>query len=926
MPIVAAESRPPARRQRRLLLAALTAALAAAPARAVWEVAWEDNFDGPAGAAPDATKWTVRSKPGIAANGELQQYTPANVALDGAGHLVIESRLENASGKAYTSGWLDTSRKANWTFARIDIVAKLPFGQGSWPAYWTLPDWDNATCWPRSGEIDIMEHLNYERRINGAVHYANASKTGCWGAVELSGGGWSGTLPEAFWASWHTYGMVWDQATDRISISFDGATFASVPGASTKFPALPRYLILNTAIGGWPGSPNATTPWPLQHVVDRVSVYRSVSASPTASASATPSPAVAAFQPAGTVLLLRGGDGSAALAVDGVGVPLTLEEHVSDGSRPPGGSTLVGLTPLPTAAPPASAGGGYACTASYWATGLPPDESFPSLTADGAAVLVPCNAWAVGVAVPAAGGDAGRVVAVVGGDGGVDTTTRATGWLTGGNQRGFFRTAAAASLSQGIYVGGYQGGGGANDLRRVAFGSAATAAYIGTPSIYLRYAATGTDPVTGGARLLFTSAAGPAVGVGAFNGSGLPTATSGTALLPGFAAYGNTSVFAPRGFVAEAPGRLWVANDAPASSVNVLLFTFDDAAPGAWALARSVTLAPGVTGVRSVAGRAEGPSFIVYAANRAAAWRYDTSVAAGAATLLVTAAPNTLFFGVVVPPAAGPGMVPATPLVTATPSQTGSASRTGSATPSRSATGSRSPTPTRTPSGTGTASRTRTGSATGSATPTRTGSATASRSLTGSSCATASGTNSAGATHTGTPSWTPSGSGSGSTTGTPTRTPPPSATPSGSATGSVSGSASVSASPSASGAPTGTGTGTGAGTGSGTGTASSSLPPSASGTAAATATATGTASPRATTSATPPASPSPPPSDSGTRSRAATRSGSRSPTPSGTGSGTRTGSRTRSRTPSRSRASRSPSPTRSRSATQSRSRTRKPKR
>ncbi|MFN7014364.1 MAG: glycoside hydrolase family 16 protein, partial [Bacteroidia bacterium] len=72
-----------------------------------WELVWSDDFNGAAGNAPDASKWTFDIGTGSNGwgNSELQYYTnrPANIQLDGSGKLVITARSESYSGSAFTS-------------------------------------------------------------------------------------------------------------------------------------------------------------------------------------------------------------------------------------------------------------------------------------------------------------------------------------------------------------------------------------------------------------------------------------------------------------------------------------------------------------------------------------------------------------------------------------------------------------------------------------------------------------------------------------------------------------------------------------------------------------------------------------------------------------------------------------------------------
>ena len=57
---------------------------------------WQDEFDGPAGATYDRTKWAPDTGGHGFGNRERQFHTSRreNVALDGKGHLVITARAE----------------------------------------------------------------------------------------------------------------------------------------------------------------------------------------------------------------------------------------------------------------------------------------------------------------------------------------------------------------------------------------------------------------------------------------------------------------------------------------------------------------------------------------------------------------------------------------------------------------------------------------------------------------------------------------------------------------------------------------------------------------------------------------------------------------------------------------------------------------
>ena len=67
--------------------------------------AWHDEFDGPAGASYDRTKWNPDVGGGGWGNAEREIYSEnGNAALDGNGHLVITARGDFTSRKGVGPG------------------------------------------------------------------------------------------------------------------------------------------------------------------------------------------------------------------------------------------------------------------------------------------------------------------------------------------------------------------------------------------------------------------------------------------------------------------------------------------------------------------------------------------------------------------------------------------------------------------------------------------------------------------------------------------------------------------------------------------------------------------------------------------------------------------------------------------------------
>jgi len=241
-----------------------------------WELVWNDEFDG---TAIDPKKWEHEVYAHGSGNNELQYYTnrSENSFIEN-GSLVIQALKEHYTGpegtREYTSARLRTLRKGDWKYGRFDIKAKLPFGQGLWPAIWMMPSESKYGGWAASGEIDIMEMLGHEtNKVHGTLHYGGE------GPNNVQSGKFY-TLPHGSFAyDFHLFTMEWDTTEFRWYV--DGIFYQSQTQwytASAPYPApFDQYfhILLNVAVGGnWPGDPDNTTIFPQRMVVDYVRVYK----------------------------------------------------------------------------------------------------------------------------------------------------------------------------------------------------------------------------------------------------------------------------------------------------------------------------------------------------------------------------------------------------------------------------------------------------------------------------------------------------------------------------------------------------------------------------------------------------------------------------------------------------------------------------
>lgn len=250
-----------------------------------YRLVWADEFDGLAGAQPDPARWFIETGGSGNGNAEHQYYTadPANLRLDGAGHLVITARQvadPPASGLTcwygparYTSGRMNTSGRFTCQYGWVEARLRTPFGQGMWPAFWMLGADFRAAGWPTCGEIDIMEYVGRQPHlVHTTLHgpgYSGAD--GLTRATTLPGG-----VPVA--DDFHVYAVEWQPGSLEWYVD-SRPVFRLAPadlpaGAEWVFEQ-PFFIILNLAVGGgFPGDPDETTTFPQQMLVDYVRVYQ----------------------------------------------------------------------------------------------------------------------------------------------------------------------------------------------------------------------------------------------------------------------------------------------------------------------------------------------------------------------------------------------------------------------------------------------------------------------------------------------------------------------------------------------------------------------------------------------------------------------------------------------------------------------------
>lgn len=242
-----------------------------------WKLVWSDEFN--YNGLPDSAKWSYDTGGSGWGNNELEYYTKAdtNNAVVNNGVLNIIARKSSRENKQYTSARLVTKSNddpitAGWTYGKIEVRAKLPAGRGLWPAIWMLPTGWAYGGWPKSGEIDIMEHVGFKTdsvffsiHTQAFNHVIGTQKT-------------KGIKINNPYDAFHVYAIEWDQ--QKIDFLLDDSLVFRYANSGNGYKEWPFdktfHLLINIAVGGnWGGQRGLDdTIFPAAMLVDYVRVYQ----------------------------------------------------------------------------------------------------------------------------------------------------------------------------------------------------------------------------------------------------------------------------------------------------------------------------------------------------------------------------------------------------------------------------------------------------------------------------------------------------------------------------------------------------------------------------------------------------------------------------------------------------------------------------
>lgn len=231
---------------------------------------WWQNFANYHSASLNTKYWNALEGKPQNSNHEAEYYTSdsANLRISDKSLIIQANKSDSPTNPSYTSADIDTRGKVTFLYGRLDVVAKIPTGVGTWPAIWLLPaDLKYENLSPPSdenrylngGEIDMVEEVGYQpNKVYGVVHTFTSS-------IEQYGvGDYSTVTVPHNNTVYNMYSMLWTPTS--ISFEINNVPFFTYnkPNKAnyTTWPFnVPFYLVANLALGGsWGGLDTAQFP------------------------------------------------------------------------------------------------------------------------------------------------------------------------------------------------------------------------------------------------------------------------------------------------------------------------------------------------------------------------------------------------------------------------------------------------------------------------------------------------------------------------------------------------------------------------------------------------------------------------------------------------------------------------------------------
>jgi beta-glucanase (GH16 family) len=173
--------------------------------------------------------------------------------------------------RPYLTGSIYTKGKFAFQYGKIEIHAKLENAHGAWPAIWMLAEQKKYGKYPRNGEIDIMEHLNFDDIIYQTTHSYYTLELGHKNNPPHHGTTKTDTN------KFNTFGLSW--YPDKLVFTLNGVTtfiYPKVKGVdNSQWPYdHPFYILIDQQIGGSRVGKVKAKDLPVNMILDWVKVYQ----------------------------------------------------------------------------------------------------------------------------------------------------------------------------------------------------------------------------------------------------------------------------------------------------------------------------------------------------------------------------------------------------------------------------------------------------------------------------------------------------------------------------------------------------------------------------------------------------------------------------------------------------------------------------
>lgn len=236
-----------------------------------WKLVWSDEFEGSELNDENwtrCTRGTVDWKNTMSLDPDLLRMENGILHLRG---IVNEDTLNDPA--PFLTAGVTSKGKYTFKYGKVQIRARFKSAQGAWPALWML---GTESGWPACGEVDLMEHLNFQHEVYQTVHSEYTVNNPRLTKPQKS------STASISRDEWNTYGCEWN--ADSITFTVNGKNTHVYPREAElgkkQWPFnQPFYFILSMQIGGdWVNMTGPSNPehYPAGMEIDWIRVYDSI--------------------------------------------------------------------------------------------------------------------------------------------------------------------------------------------------------------------------------------------------------------------------------------------------------------------------------------------------------------------------------------------------------------------------------------------------------------------------------------------------------------------------------------------------------------------------------------------------------------------------------------------------------------------------